>query len=308
MTMKIFVSFPESPKVFLALSRLLMCQNSNYLHICIVRDFSEEKELSKFDFKSAVVISNGKTFFINLNIYKKFHRLFKFFIKNSSFFHVILGNILSLPTQEMFFVKAKNRIILLDDGLLTLSLGELILKLNRSQDYLFYTMYYELLPIGLHYLKDFLSSLHLPKVYKNYDDKILGVLGSPLVESEFISKQEYELMLLKAMRLNNCISINYYMHRRENRKFENELINEFNDTKKNSLELILELDVMPTTWWSVYSSALVDLKLLNVPRLDYTYTPIQIVDKMNHPYLANFGIKTVEIIYQVYYALKFRRI
>jgi len=305
--MKIFISFPESPKQFLALSRFLINQNQQYLNFCVVKNVSEETEISKFHFRTTLATSKSKTIFLRFNLYKRFHKLAIIFVRHSGFLQVILGNILDATSKEFFYLDAKNKIILVDDGLLTLSLGELVLKSNKIDNYLFYTIYEDLLSPRLHILKD--ESMHLfSSIYPKYDKKVLGVFGSPLVESGFISVHEYESMLLKVMLLNNCNSINYYMHRRESVKFNAKNIQEFKNLNQNSLELICELQTIPMTWWSVYSSALVELKLLNIPKLIYTYTPIYGVTEMNHPYLSSIGIQTVETVYKVYSDLEFRRV
>jgi hypothetical protein len=91
-------------------------------------------------------------------------------------------------------------------------------------------------------------------------------------------------------------------------KFNSSIISEICSENSDSISLVLQSSPISTKWWSIYSSALVDLSLLQFPNLGYSFTRVEGVSKMNNPYLDSKGISTLQTIYDVYADLKFMEI
>jgi hypothetical protein len=149
------------------------------------------------------------------------------------------------------------------------------------------------------FVEDDLSSKFL------FDNKTLGVFGGPLVESGFIELKMLRAMIHEASARMNCEKIFYYMHRREKLKFKCDSITEIISENSDSLSLILRKKEIPLYWWSIFSSAMVDLAILNIKPLVFSYSPLRDIEAMRNPYLARHGVNTVETIYEIYGKLGF---
>jgi hypothetical protein len=195
-----------------------------------------------------------------------------------------------------------------DDGLIVVSISRLLVVSNRTKEFSFYSTYAQLLDPNVTSRESYHQFKSPDFADSSTDPSTLGVVGSPLVESGFMSISELEFIVLNAMNFHNCTSVKYYMHRREILKFNSSRISEIYSEDSDSIGLVLQNMPIPAKWWSIYSSALVDLSLFQVPNLVYSFTRVDGIPKMNNPYLASMGIYTLETIYQVYADLKFREV
>lgn len=307
--MRLFLSLTNSPKQAVQLGRFLDELDSTYFNVCVVFDLSDQTQLSQTQYQRALGKLNRKrTLYLSQKSYSKIHSLFLLFSRYSQSIEVVLGNILGFFCREYFETVSKSRKIILDDGLIVVSISKLLVKSNRTKEFSFYSTYAELLDSNVaswescHKIES-LDFSDLPR-----DPDILGVFGSPVVESGFMSIQDLELLVFNAMKIHGCTSVKYFMHRREILKFNSSRIAEVYDDDSDSIGLIFHDTPIPTKWWSIYSSALVDLTFFQVPNLVYSFTRVEGVPEMNNPYLACRGILTLESIYEVYTDLKFKEI
>lgn len=307
--MRFFLSFTNSPKQAVQLGKFLDELDSAYFNICVVFDLSDQTLLSQAQYHNALgKLNNRRTYFLSLRSYSKIHPLAIFVSRKFQFLEVVLGNVLGYFCREYFETMSKSKKVILDDGLIVVSIAKLLVKSNRNHEFSFYSTYAPLLDAKVTSIQSLprLDSCNISKLQK--DSQTLGVFGSPLVESGFMSVTELELLVLNAMRFHGCTSINYYMHRRENLKFKSPQIVEIYSEALDSVELVLSETVIPLKWWSIYSSAIVDLFLLNLPNLVYSFTRVESIPQMNNPYLLSEGIATLGTIYEVYINLKFQEL
>jgi hypothetical protein len=307
--MRFFLSLTNSPKQVVELGRFLDDVGSSYFNICVVFDLADQTQLSQTQYKHALKKLKPKnTLFLSEKIYSKIHPLFVFYSRNFKTIEFVLGNILGYFCREYFETVSKSRKIVLDDGLIVVSIAKLLVKENRTKEFSFYSSYALLLDSKVYSLESHrrCESLDFSDLFT--EQGTLGVFGSPLVESGFMSLDDLEFLVLNAMNFHNCTSVKYYMHRREILKFNSSIISEIYSENSDSINLVLQSSPIPTKWWSIYSSALVDLSLLQFPNLGYSFTRVEGVSKMNNPYLDSKGISTLQTIYDVYADLKFTEI
>lgn len=98
------------------------------------------------------------------------------------------------------------------------------------------------------------------------------------------------------------------MHRREKSKFTVNHIEEISDDSKEGIEIVLDSKSLPKYWWSIMSSALVDLALEEIRGLSFHYSRINSIAQMDNRYLANKNISTTDTIFQIYNHLGFEEI
>jgi hypothetical protein len=98
-------------------------------------------------------------------------------------------------------------------------------------------------------------------IHQKVSSEILGVLGGPYVELEGLSLETYENLITQIMNYLGCNEVYYFMHRRENKKFASLQIHEYIDTEYSSVELLDKLQILPASYWSFTSSALLDIFL-----------------------------------------------
>ena len=307
--MRFFLSLTNSPKQAVQLGKFLDELNSTYFNICVVFDLSDQTQLSQAQYKHALTKLNHKrTLFLSVRSYSRIHPFFVFFSRYSHTVEFVLGNILGYFCREYFETVSRSRKIIVDDGLIVVSISELLVKSNRTREFSFYSTYAQLLDSNVSSREIYHQFESLDFSDSSTEPGVLGVFGSPLVESGFMSISELELLVLNAMNFHNCTSVKYYMHRREILKFNSSRISEIYSEDSDSVGLVLQNMPIPAKWWSIYSSALVDLSLYHVPNLVYSFTRVEGILEMNNPYLASKGIFTLENIYKVYTDLKFQEI
>lgn len=307
--MRFFLSLTNSPKQAVQLGRFLDELNSTYFNICVVFDLSDQTQLSQAQYKHALgKLNHKKTLFLSERSYSKIHPLFVFFSRYSKTIEFVLGNILGYFCREYFETVSRSRKIIVDDGLIIVSISKLLVKSNRTKEFSFYSTYAQLLDSSVASRASYHQFAFLDFSDSSTEPGTLGVFGSPLVESGFMSIRELEFLILNAMNFHHCTSVKYYMHRREILKFNSSRISEIYSEDSDSIGLALRNMPIPSKWWSIYSSALVDLSLFQIRNLVYSFTRVDGISKMNNSYLASKGIFTLDNIYEVYADLKFKEI
>ena len=307
--MRFFLSLTNSPKQADQLKSFLDELDASYFNICVIFDLSDQTLVSQTQYLSALKkLKASRTLFLSLRNYSRIHSLFLFFNRKFHFVEVILGNIIGYYCKEYFETVSKSKKIILDDGLIVVSIAKLVAKTKRTEEFIFYSAYTQLLDNKVNMVAS-LSKFSSKNISKfKFEPRTLGVFGSPLVENGFMSNSELEHNVLSAMKFHGCTSIYYYMHRRETSKFKSNRITEIYDDTLDSLDLILREEVIPRKWWSIYSSALVDLSLFNWDHMVYSFTRVESVSSMNNPYLLGKGIATLDSIYEIYTDLNFKEV
>lgn len=179
----------------------------------------------------------------------------------SYFFLAILGNIIGYYNKKFRLETNSHDIILLDDGLVTVDVAN---KLSITGSYprlRVFTRYKKFL-VNPSFLApcDFQTDAFVPKS-ENLSRDVLGVFGSPLVETNAMSYKDYEGLIFGVMERLGYSSLIYFMHRREIPKFRTSSIHEVQSGKLNSLEMLADSSVVPAEFWSCGSSALIHLFL-----------------------------------------------
>ena len=309
--MRIFLSLTNSAKQCSELVNFLSSYRSRYLNICIVFDLSDQTEISQSQYLDALNnLNKRRTIFIKEKVSSKVHFILKFLLNHTLVVTVILGNILGFYCREYFEMPTKSKKVLLDDGLIVASVSKLLVASNRVTEFQMYSSYTDFLDPRI----SIITKSRNQTDKRNFDFNLklepetLGIFGSPMVESGFLTLNELEVLILLAMKWNGCTEVRYFMHRREVKKFDSTKIHEILSQESDSLKLITESKVIPLKWWSIYSSALVDLTFLGIPELEYSFTAINTIPKMNNQYLAGYGISTVDSIYEIYSRLSFKEI
>lgn len=309
--MHILISLTSSTKQVLNLKQFLNQTKQYTLHFCVKFNLNDQAPLSKNQYLNALKqIKSKKTIIIPISIYSRLHKSVLFLSQHFGSITIILGNIIGFYPKIFFESsnKIKQRLVILDDGLISVSLAKLLTQHNRSDKFIMATTYATLMPKGVTLL-DLRPKPGIRIAPKRIiDSKILGVFGSPLVESEFITTAEISSLIDYVRKKLGCDKVLYIMHRRETSKFTVNHIEEILDDSREGIEIVLNLKLLPKYWWSVMSSALVDLALEEIKGLNFTYSRINSIAHMDNHYLANMNISTTDTILQIYNQLGFEEI
>jgi len=309
--MYILISLTSSTKQVLNLKQFLNQTKRYTLHFCVKFNLNDETPLSKAQYLNALRQMKGtKTIIIPISIYSRLHKSVLFLSQRFGAITIILGNIIGFYPKTFFESsnKFKQRLVILDDGLISVSLARLLIRENRSDKFLMATTYTTLMPNGvtLFNLRSKPDTRLAPK--RIIDSKVLGVFGSPIVESEFITIAELSSSIDRVRKKLGCDKVLYIMHRREKSKFTVNHIEEILDDSKEGIKIVLDSKSLPKYWWSIMSSALVDLALEEIKGLSFNYSRINSIAQMDNRYLANMNISTTDTIFQIYNQLGFTEI
>ena len=219
---------------------------------------------------------------------------------------VVTGDLDSILIREGTYdvsSLARMRVILVDDGLSTLSFAKLIDKLNLRNIEIF-SRYHSLISPNL------LTKTHQPSfapIRKPIQAGTLGVIGSPACEHFGVKVDAYAGHLAHVADLLGCSRIEYFPHRRESVKFENLSNWKFHPPGVGTLQVLSQQDVLPEVFYSAMSSSLVDvyLSVPNEVRFAFGRMPGFPTDSNARPALAAHGINTVEEIRSSYLSLNF---
>lgn len=179
----------------------------------------------------------------------------------SNFFLAILGNIIGYYNKKFQLDTNSHDIILLDDGLVTVDVANMLSITGSCPRLRVFTKYKKfLVNSSLLAPCEFQTDAFVPKS-EHLSRDVLGVFGSPLVETNAMSYKDYEGLILGVMERLGYSSLVYFMHRREIPKFRNSIIHEVQSGNLNSLQMLADSSVVPAEFWSCGSSALIDLFL-----------------------------------------------
>lgn len=278
------------------------------MHFCVVDNLDSQTFESKSQYIQALEGLNS-TYFLSYRIYSRVHSLFLFLVTIFPI-QIVIGNIIGFYCRSYFEISRNLRkpIVVVDDGLVSVSIAKLVARMELHDAFIFATNYGRFMPESIAKIQLEQSFTQRGNQSFKIDYKTLGVMGSPMVESGFLDLVTLQEAIFSTARQLGCSNVHYFMHRRELKKFNSASILEIVSGTQDSLMLISSREVIPKYWWSVFSSALVDLAILEIESLEFFFKPLGNFHAMKNSFLAEFGVDTVGTIYEIYRQLGFTEV
>ena len=267
------LSSPSQISSFLKFAESRNYQNGHSYFFILRFNFQEQSSNEVHQYNNAIKKIQSK-YFIFVNE-KYFAFFFKSIIRICSKFQTVnfvIGTTVGFYSWYIFEKIQVNKITIVDDGISILLIEKLVIK-NGRKNIRFFSKYSKFIQ------KELLDSktLHAGDTPLNKSETLefLGVFGSPIVELEVIDIFQYEQIILKIATIFGANNVLYFMHRKERKKFSDSSISEITSETMNSIELIRSMKVLPRTYWTMHSSALIDMMLVTSdPKFQFFFTSI----------------------------------
>jgi hypothetical protein len=214
-------------------------------------------------------------------------KLFFYLIK-SPFYTLVLGDLRSLSFSLKLLTIFSRRLVLVDDGLVTIWLSE---KLKNSRFLLkkvhIHTKYYDFIK----YDKSLISQQVFTQFFGNRIKNSLFIIGGPYVENGYLSDKEYLSIINQTIKKVKAKHVFYFAHRLEIKKPYLSHINIMNN--ELSIEKsIANLKKIPTHYFAFFSSALIDCYISeNLPSSSFLYSRLPRWDERGDLNLMGFSVE-----------------
>lgn len=257
----VFVQSPEQVKSSIKVKKVMV--NKPGINLFLVTRFKLEGQPQYSRSQYSKALSKLKGFNTVIIPESIMSRLFPVLLKNTFLtkkFSFIIGNFSEYYGRNIYENLLDSEIIVVDDGADVISASMAVAKENKHSNLSFFSKY----AVFMHpKYRNSMYELEKPimLIHQTVSSEVLGVLGGPYVELEGLSLNTYEELVIQIMNHLGCKEVYYFMHRRENKKFTSPQIYEFIDSQYSSVELLDKLQILPASYWSFTSSALLDVFL-----------------------------------------------
>lgn len=257
----VFVQSPEQVKSSIKLKKVIA--NKSGINLFLVTRFKLEgqPQYSRSQYSKALSKLTGfNTVIIPESIMA---RLFPVLLRHTFItkkFSFIIGNFSEYYGRNIYENLLDSEIIVVDDGADVISASIAVAEENKHSNLSFFSKYASFLHPRY---RNSIYELENPSmlIHQVVSSEVLGVLGGPYVELQGLSLTMYEQIVIQMMNHLGCKEVYYFMHRRENKKFTSPQIYELIDAQYSSVELMDKLQILPASYWSFTSSALLDVFL-----------------------------------------------
>lgn len=261
--------------------------------------FSDQREIDY------IVVKSQKLSFINyLGIIKL---MLVVSVLHLQYDYCFLGNYESKFLKLITFFMPKNKFILLDDGIKTITIQD---KFTDGYHCNVLTMLYKLKPLSNQIVKyhtfDRLKLLYSKNSTIQHSNREIFFLGSKLTETFCLEEGVYLEIVKSILRKFKGFTIVYFPHRNEETKKLNILLLEFNNLRIQTIDCPIELHIvrsglLPQRVVSLYSAALLSIKLIypdmkvNSILFDYSKSKYAKHLLLVYKSLEDYDIKALEI-------------
>jgi hypothetical protein len=257
----VYLQSPEQVRSFNKLKKVIVKKSSINLFLVTRFNLQGQSQYSQSQyFKALDKLTGFSTFIISESVMSKLYHLL---LKHTLFrrkFSFIIGNLSEYYGRTIYESLINTEIIIVDDGADVISASIAAAGENRHLNLSFFSKYASLLH-PRYRNSEYVYEKANKVIHQKISSKILAVMGGPYVELEGLSLERYENLITQIMNYLGCEEVYYFMHRRENRKFTGSHIHEYIDAEYSSVELLDKLQILPSSYWSFTSSALLDVFL-----------------------------------------------
>ena len=268
----VYLQSPEQIRNFTLLRTEI--NKSSKFNLFIVVDFNvrNQAHYSVKQYENSISrVRDSRTILIPASIYHLFHRLFLRIPRLPKFIEFISGNIIGSYSLEILNRWNSAPLTAVDDGIDIVDVANHYSQESLFPNLRFFSKYSEFMSNKCRQ-SIFIYPQSNSSTVRKSPQKTLGILGGPYVELEGLSVEKYLAYIRQVQKVLDCDQVFYFMHRRETFKFNMSDINELIDTQLSSLELIESLEFAPALYWSLGSSALIDLHLKYSTQFDYHFS------------------------------------
>ena len=306
----IYICFPQSPEQVRLISDIynqVNARQKNGIFITIKYDMRNQapNSISQYNFLIRSLFHKN-SWIIPEKYYRRLHSIFLKFVPKLQFIGIILGHAIGAYCKDYFAMEMANEVIMVDDGLVVTNTANIV-EIEQKKNIKFFSKYEQFLPTDLVH-----RFLHPTSILFSLENRLptntLIVLGSPLVESNYLSSEVLLNIIHNVMKELRVDKVIYLMHRRELPKFDVPWMKEISDDRKSSLEVVLSMKELPKFYWSALSSSLVDIALvIGQDKFEFFYTKFM-HQAIEHSFYQKYGLSWWETLYEVYEKMKFTEI